>query len=136
MLAFHIGEVDAEYVRVFDLHDNGDDWFSAQVEVIVGGFRGGFCADFNSWAFSDFQVQLEKLYRTVSGSAVFTSYEGQLELTLTCHTTGHIDVQGEAMDYVGTGNKLSFTLGFDQTYLPQILNELQAALAKFPPRAV
>ena len=136
VLAFHIGGEEAEYVRVEDLRDNGDGWFSANVEVVVGGFRGGFSADFNSWAFSDFQKQLETLYQTVSGSAVFTSYEAQLELVLACDARGRIQLRGEAMDQAGTGSKLIFELEIDQTYVPAIISSLQLALERHPPHAV
>lgn len=136
MLVFHIGDKEAEYVRLSNIGDHGDGWFSADVEVVVGAFRGRYRADFNSWAFANFRAELEKLYQTVSGSAVFTSYEGQLELTLTCNVTGQIEVRGEAMDYAGTGNSLSFRLGIDQTYVPAILEDLRLALKRYPPRAV
>lgn len=136
MLAFHIGGEDAEYVRVSILRDNRDGWFSADVDVVVGGFRGSYSADFNSWAFSDFQNQLETMNREVSGSAKFTSYEAQLELVLECDVKGHIRLRGEAVDYAGTGNKLVFRLEVDQTYVPAIISSLQAALRQLPARAV
>ena len=136
MLAFHIGGETSEYVRVSNIRDNGDGWFGADVEVVVGAFRGAYPADFNSSAFSRFRADLEKLYQTVSGSAVFTSYEGQLELTLMCEITGHIEVRGQATDYAGIGNRLTFDLQIDQTYVPTILHDLGLALEKHPPRAV
>ena len=136
VIAFHIGGEESEYVRVTILRDNGDDWLSAQVEVVVGGFRGSYLADFNSWSFSDFLVQLEKLYQTIAGSASFTSYEGQLELVLACDVHGHIKLQGEAIDFVGTGNKLIFQLGLDQTYIPAITNSLRSAIKQYPVRVV
>ena len=136
MIAFHIGGKDAEFVRVSILQDNEDGWFSADVEVVVGKFRGRFDADFNSWAFSDFRTELEALYKNVSGSAKFTSYEEQLELILTCDTSGHIKIHGEAIDFAGTGNKLIFNLEIDQTYVPTILRDLQLALDRYPVRAV
>lgn len=136
MLAFHIGGEASEYVRVANLRDNGDGWFSADVHVAVGGFRGGYSADFNSWAFSDFQAQLEKLYRSVGGTASFTSYERQLELVLSCDAQGHVQLRGEAMDLAGTGNTLVFRLELDQTYVPAIIGSLQSALERYPPRAV
>ena len=137
MLVFRIGGNEAEYVSVANIRDNGDGWFSADVEVLVGAFRGGYSANFNSWAFANFRVELEEMYRTVSGSAVFTSYEAQLELKLTCNAaTGQVHVRGEAMDYAGTGNKLSFRLEIDQTHLPTVLRDLQSALERHPPRAV
>ena len=136
VLAFHIGGDEHEQVRLEILRDNGDGWFSGQVTICVGGFHGSYPADFNSWAFSDFASQLERLYRTVSGSAIFTSYEKQLELVLTCDIRGHIGVRGEAMDYAGTGNKLIFRLDIDQTHVPKILGELRGALEKYRPRAL
>ena len=136
MLAFHIGGEDSEYVRVEHLRDNGDGWFSADVRVAVGAFRGGYSADFNSWAFSDFLAQLETLYRSVGGTASFTSYERQLELVLSCNAQGHVQLRGEAMDLAGTGNKLIFRLDLDQTYVPAIISSLQSALQLYPPRAV
>jgi len=134
MIVFHIGEESSEYVRVSNLRDNGDGWFCADVEVVVGGFRGTYSADFNSWAFSNFHAELEKLHRTVSGSAVFTSYERQLELTLSCNTAGQIGVRGEAIDAAGIGNRLGFNLEIDQTYVPTILEHLRLALERHPPR--
>jgi len=35
--------------------------------------HGNYWTDFNSWAFSDFLVQLEKWYQTVAGSAMLWS---------------------------------------------------------------
>jgi len=134
VIAFHIGGEESEYVRVTILRDNKDGWFSAEVGVVIGGFHGNYLADFNSWAFSDFLAQLEKLYQTVAGSASFTSYEGQLELVLACDARGHINLRGEAMDFAGTGNKLTFQLGLDQTYVPAIINSLQSALKQYPVR--
>lgn len=131
--AFNFGGEDAEFVRVSSLSDNGDGWLSAQVDVAVGGFRGSYPADFNSWAFSDFHAQLKSLYLTLSGSAVFSSYEKQLEFTLTCNPRGSVRLSGEATDLVGSGNRLLFELQLDQTYLPAIINELQSALERFPP---
>lgn len=82
----------------------------------MGSFRACYRADFNSWAFSNFRTQLAAIHQTVSGSAVFTSYEEQLELTLVCDPRGHIELRGEARDVAGTGNRLTFQLNLDQTY--------------------
>jgi hypothetical protein len=136
VLVFQIGGATSEYVRVSNIRDNGDGWFGADVEVAVGAFRCAYPADFNSWAFSRFRAELEELYQTVSGSAVFTSYEGQLELTLTCDAKGKIEVCGEATDVAGSENRLTFGLHIDQTYVPSILHDLELALQRHPPRVV
>ncbi len=136
MQAFHIGGNESDYVDVKIHKDNGDGWLSSEVDVVVGGFRGSFLADFNSWAFSDFLKQLEVLYKTISGSAMFTSYERQLELKLTCSATGKIHLEGEAIDLAGTGNKLIFSIELDQSHIPTIIKNLQSSVREFPPRAV
>jgi hypothetical protein len=136
VLVFHIGGETSEYVRVSNIRDNGDGWFGADVEVVVGTFRCAYPADFNSSAFPRFHAELEQLYEAVSGSAVFTSYEGQLEVTLTCNAIGKIEVRGEATDVAGIGNRLTFGFHIDQTYVPAILHDLRLALQRYPPRVV
>ena len=128
MIAFQIGGENSEFIRVSVTRVSRHELFSTDVEVAVGHFRGSYRADFESYAFSEFHKQLAILNKTVSGSAVFTSREGQLELTLKCDDLGHIHVSGEAMDLAGTGNRLLFELGIDQTHIPKILNSLKSTL--------
>jgi hypothetical protein len=46
---------------------------------------------------------------------------------------GHFAVGCELMDEAGTGNKLQMSLGtFDQTYVPEILRQLDKIINKFP----
>jgi hypothetical protein len=136
MIAFQIGTNESEYIRVSLLNDNGDGWFSSFVEVKVGAFCGSYSADFNSWAFSDFYDQLRKMYDSLSGNAVFTSYEQQLELTLTCNTQGHIKVCGIAFDVAGIGNKLTMNMSIDQTCVPPVLQSLKTFISKYPTKIV
>jgi len=136
MLAFHIGGENAEYVRVTVLGNNGDGWLPARIEIAVGAFGGSYKSDLTSMAFSRFAAELRELYRTVSGSAVFTDYEGQLEMQLACDIRGHIRLKGQAMDFAGTGNRLAFELNLDQTNIPPILKSLESFLEEYPARAV
>ena len=136
MLAFHIGGDRAEFVEVTIDGDRGDGWLSAKVELVVGAFRGAYSADLTSIAFSRFAADLDTLYRTVSGTATLTDYEGQLELRLECDIRGHIRLKGEAMDVAGTGNVLKFELELDQTNVPRVLASLTALLERHPARAV
>jgi hypothetical protein len=136
MLAFHIGGESAEFVRVAITGDSGEGWLPAEIEVAVGAFRGTYSADLTSMALSRFAAELEKLYVTVSGTAVFTDYEGQLELRMACDIRGHILLNGEAMDVAGIGNRLQFELELDQTNVPQVLASLKSCLERHPARAV
>jgi hypothetical protein len=134
VIAFHIGGDESDFARVSITRDNEDGWLSADVDIAVGRFRGSYPADFDTFAFSEFSKQLAVLYKTLSGSAEFTSLESQLERKLKCDALGHISVRGEARDVAGIGNKLLFDLEIDQTHVPQILNSLKATLKKHPVR--
>ena len=134
MIAFQIGGDESDFARVSITSDNKDGWLSADVDIEVGRFRGSYPADFDTFAFSEFSKQLAVLYKTLSGSAEFTSLEGQLELTLKCDALGHISATGKAMVVAGTGSKLLFDLELDQTHIPKILDSLKATLKKHPVR--
>jgi hypothetical protein len=136
MLVFHIGGQEAECVRVPNIRDHGDSCFFTNVDLAVGAFRASYSANFNSSAFSDFLRDLEQLQQTVVCTAVFTSFENQLELTLSGNDSGQIKIRGEAGDSVGAGNKLNSHLYVDQTHLPAILNDLQNSLQQYPPSAI
>jgi hypothetical protein len=136
MLAFHIGGESANFVRVAIVGDSGQGWLPAKIEVAAGAFRGSYSADLTSMALSRFATELEKLYAAVSGTAVFTDYEGQLELRMVCDVRGHIRLKGEAMDIAGTGNKLTFELELDQTNVPPVLTSLKSCVERHPARAV
>ena len=135
MIAFQIGGDESDFVRVSITRDNEDGWLSADVDIEAGQFRASYPADFDTFAFSEFSKQLAVLNKTLAGSAEFTSLEGQLELTLTCDSLGHVSVKGKAMDVAGTGHQLLFDLEIDQTHIPEILDSLKATLKKHPVRS-
>lgn len=135
LLHFQIGGTEHEFARVEVLGSNGDGWLPSRVTVRAGSFHGEFPSDLDVWAFARFAAELRTLYESLKGSASFSSYEKQLELTLVGDGLGHVRVKGEAMDYAGTGNKLTFHLEIDQTELPALLRDLGAISAAYPPVA-
>jgi hypothetical protein len=134
-LRVQIGENESEFARIEVTGANGDGWLPSQVTVRAGAFQGEFHSDLDCWAFARFATELRDLHKILKGSATFSTYERQLEMTLTGDGLGHIHIKAEAMDYAGTGNKLMFRLDIDQTYLPKILGELDAIVAAYPPPA-
>ena len=128
MIAFQIGDDDSGFVRVSVNSVSKHEIFSASVEVVSGPFRGRFPAHFESHSLSEFHKQLAILNETVSGSAVLTSREQMLELTLECDAMGHIFLRGEARDTFRTGTRLLFNIGIDQTHIPKILSGLKSTL--------
>ena len=132
-LQFHIGGSENEYADVEVVGSNSDGWLPSRIEVSAGAFRGGFPSDLDCWAFERFAREVRELYKTLKGTATFSTYEGQLELSLVGDGLGHVEVKAQAMDYAGTGNKLAFRLHLDQTELPTLMKDLDAIVATYPP---
>ena len=72
------------------------------------------------------------LENNLAGTAEFSTMESQIELLLRGDGIGHVSVEGTVFDQAGVGNKLSFRLEIDQTYLPQIVRSLDDVLQRFP----
>jgi hypothetical protein len=115
-----------------DYHD--DNWLTVQVRVWAGGFRGTIDAAFLTGEFIAFLDQLRRLHQSLSGTAEFATLEEQLHLRLTGDGKGHIALVGDVSDQPGIGNRLHFTLQFDQSQLVASIHELEGVIAKFPVR--
>jgi hypothetical protein len=124
--------LDYERHPVGDYHD--DNWVTARVRVTAGGFRGTIDAAFLSEEFVSFLTQLRSLHTSLSGIAEFVTLEGQLELRLSGDGRGHIELIGQVADQPGIGNRLHFTLHFDQSQLRASIHELERVTAAFPVR--
>lgn len=118
---------------VGEYHD--DNWLTVQVRVSVGGFRGTVDGAFITEEFVAFLSQLRPLYESLSGTAEFATLEGLLHLRLTGDGMGHIELVGEVADQPGIGNRLHFTLHFDQSQLGASIHELERVTSEFPIRA-
>jgi hypothetical protein len=142
-MTFSFGQSQHEYIEVEVLryerqpvgeyHD--DNWVTVQVRVCVGGFRGTVDGAFVTEEFVAFLTQLRPLYQSLSGTAEFATLEGQLHLRLTGDGKGHIELVGEVADQPGIGNRLHFTLHFDQSHLGASIHELERVTSEFPIRS-
>ena len=112
-----------------------DNWVVTQIEVRIGGFKGKARAALRTTELVEFGSQLRTLHETLSGTAEFTTLEGQLHLQLEGDGKGHINLKGEVMDQAGVGNRLHFSLEFDQSRLADSVRDLDAVISKFPVRS-
>lgn len=113
-----------------------DNWLNVDIRVQAGGFKGSVAATFITSELEKFSSELRALFETLSGTAVFTTLENQLNLRLTGDGKGHIDMVGEVADQPGIGNRLHFALKFDQTQLGTSIRELANVITAFPIRSV
>lgn len=66
------------------------------------------------------------LHEKLEGTASLIPIEPNLEVSFTGDGKGHIEVNGIARNHFQTGTKLSFHLDLDQTFLPAIIEGLEA----------
>jgi hypothetical protein len=112
-----------------------DNWLRTEIRVFVGSFRGKVGAAIMTSELSRFLSELRPLFEKLSGSAEFSTLERQLNLRLTGDRKGHVELQGEIVDQPGIGNRLRFTLAFDQTQLADAIRELDRVISEFPVRS-
>ena len=97
------------------------------IDVQAGPFSGSIKDD--TVVFGRFREQMSDLYNSLSGQATLGSYEG-FELVLEGNRTGAISgkvtIVAEHVPLI----KLTFELSTDQSYLPAIIQQLDA---EFPP---
>jgi hypothetical protein len=126
----HIGSEADNHVaiRVLGKPESRDAWefVNAEIDVQAGFWRGTYRASLQATDFPPFRQQLQAIYDWKGNSAAFTTIEGWLTLNLTADRLGHVHLDGTATDYPGTGNTLTFHLDLDQSYLPQIIAELES----------
>lgn len=141
-MTFSFGHSEQEHIEV-EVHgyERGavgeyydDNWLSVEIRVRVGGFLGKASASIITGELTKFSSDLRSLHQTLSGAAAFTTMEEQLSLRLVGNGKGHIELRGEVADQPGLGNRLHFTLRFDQSQLEASIRELERVTVQFPER--
>lgn len=124
-----------EPIQVYDNTSQLDwdrNWVRTRVTVKGGAFSGQFTADFMTTDFELFKRDIINLDKNFKGTAKLEPLEGQLVLNIVGDGLGHFEVNCKATDQPGFGGTLSFTLGFDQTELARLTNELNEITKAFP----
>jgi hypothetical protein len=142
MSSFRIGGSDSEFLSVnitgrsragsSDYWDGN--WLNAVIEIDAGGFRGLYGAYLRAEELREFREGLARLYSFDIKETKFETMEGQLDINVRGDGLGHFTAECVAVDQAGTGNRLSFTLSFDQTDIPAILRGLDSLVEEFPVR--
>ena len=108
-------------------------WIKTQVTIKGGKFSGQYSGDFMTVAFEKFKQELSQLYDNLHGTANFNDLEGYLELKITGDGIGHFEVNIKACDQPGVNaSVVTFTMGFDQTELKDLVNQLDRITKQFP----
>ena len=120
-----------------DLHQNAElswdqNWLKCYITVKGGRFQGQYEAELMRVDFDTFNQDLKRIYNDLKGCARFTCLESQLEIIMEGDGLGHFVIHCIAMDQPGVGGKLEFDMAIDQTYLPNLIRQLEMILDRYP----
>ena len=100
--------------------------------VKSGAFGGQFKADIFTFEFEELKQELRRVYKDLSGEFNFRTREHELELKVKGDGNGHFTVDCTAIDHPTWGAQLNFEITFDQTYIPDLVRQLNDITRAFP----
>jgi len=107
-------------------------WLTSAIRIRAGGFEGDINACLRAEDFPSFRKQLASIYKTLRGKATFHTMEEWVSIVVEGDGLGHFQARCTAMDTLGTGNRLTFYLSFDQTDIPKMIRDLKGIEKAFP----
>ena len=108
------------------------DWVKAAIKVEIPGYSADFFADMRAEEFQDFRDQLNTMNQKLEGTASLISIENAIEAKAVMDSFGGIYWEVSTRYPISTGAVLAFEFGSDQSYLNQLIKELDEVLAEFP----
>lgn len=111
--------------------DNADDrsWIDTVITVKIDGFFGNYTTSVQDVEFAILARELKYCFADIHKSFDFEALEGGFRLKVRGDGLGHFLVSGECNQYSAT---LSFDMTFDQSFLPKMIDELEAINKRFP----
>jgi len=122
-----IGQRETEHVRIEVLGPVSDSFWSSNVEVACGIWKGSFDWQIYEGELHRFGQEVRELHRRLCGTAVLEPLEPSLTLKMVGDGKGHITVTGRAEADFSANTYLVFRFELDQTELPAIAAALLAA---------
>lgn len=109
-------------------------WVVTPIKVMLPGFQVKFSEGLHLSELHGFYQDLKRLYSELEGTARLDAMEGFLDLKAEVDSQGHIHWSVEIAHPVGSGNeaRLQFVMDSDQSYLPALLDQIEAVLNGFP----
>ncbi len=115
---------------VADKDSEGYDWIRAKASIKVGDFFGETDLMLTLADITQFRDQTVTLHRELKGCAEFTTIEGQVDFKIETDGLGHMEVNGFLRDDISFGNRLTFVIEFDQTFLERTIFEIDEAISQ------
>lgn len=122
-----IAESPSEFLCIEVRGPDFEMWLTGSVTVSVGPWSGTSKVSFYAGELNRFAADIDRLYRSLTGTAELKPMEPYLELTLMGDGKGHIVAEGKVRDGFVNQTYLAFEFALDQTQLPEIAAALRAA---------
>lgn len=102
------------------------------VKLKVGAFSANLSTDLMTTDFEIFKREIEILYNNLNGTATFEGIEGNVSIHIKGDGIGHLSADCFITDFLPDGNELKCGIGFDQTQIPKLINQLEKITTEFP----
>lgn len=109
-------------------------WLKCTIKLGIGAFSAKFYATMTTQDFVEFQSDLSKSIKNLSGIATFRTDEEWLSLDIEMNARGAAHVRGAAQVHGLPKAKLNFEFETDQSYLSQTCLQLGKVVQTFPVR--
>ncbi|MBD1877338.1 hypothetical protein [Coleofasciculus sp. FACHB-T130] len=125
--------IDIQGINNLDTDDYWDrTWINSEIEIILPGYHANFFGDIRTEEIFSFLEQLKEMSQTLSGVAELNTMEGLMNLKAEMNNLGHIQWNGKTTYPIGNGNTLTFNFSNDQSFLANLITELQMIKKHFP----
>lgn len=123
------------YIEIFGFPNETCHWggYDARVDLEIKsrGFSVKAILYSSTGELYEFFEKLKLANENLSGEIRFTSYEGNLEFTISYDKLGHAAVKGSFCEQNEYNNLLQFDFLTDQTFIDAALTEMSAITAKY-----
>ena len=106
-------------------------WLKSELEFNLGSFNGALKIKLQINDFVNFEKELEEQYNTLLTNSSFKPREENVRLNFKNQDKGIIKVEFIIIDQVRWGHELNGEFIIDQTYLPNILEQIQNIVQNF-----
>lgn len=118
-----------------EAHDYWDgNWVVTRIQAEVRGFKADFTDQVHLGDIVRFYEEVLKLNASLTGKATLAMMEEYLVVTGTLDTRGSLDWSVLLLHPVKRDIQLQFEFGADQSYLPDLIQQLEDVLIEFQVR--
>ena len=109
-------------------------WVVTRIQAETQGFKADFTDQVHLGDVVRFYEEVMRMHATLAGEATLAMMEEYLTVTGTLDVRGGLDWSAMLAQPFRRDNRLQFTFRADQSYLPDLIQQLESVLAAFEVR--